>query len=157
MIIASVRTAVRRTHTSTFHFGIWWPMVFLIFFYDSKFQKTFVPLFTKPGFLTREYLEGRRIRYVHPLRLYFFVSFVLLFFSIFSFKRIASNPKWFGGHVNFNDSVVKLSPKNLRLKIDSINNQLGALSKARLSLPTKLFEDLYKSRPYLFKLPAVLH
>ena len=44
------------------------------FHFESKIPRSVIPLLTKPGFLTKEYWEGRRIRYIHPLRLYLFVS-----------------------------------------------------------------------------------
>ena len=44
--------------------------------FDSRFWRTVLPLVGRPGFLTRELIEGRRVRYVPPMRLYLFVSFV---------------------------------------------------------------------------------
>ncbi len=41
---------------------------------DSRIFRTLWPLMVKPGFLTNEYLAGRRVRYVTPFRLYFFLS-----------------------------------------------------------------------------------
>lgn len=52
------------------------------FSYDSRFVKTIFPFLFKPGFLTNEFVAGRRVRYMHPLRLYVFVS--LVYFSVFS-------------------------------------------------------------------------
>lgn len=52
------------------------------FSYDSRFAKTIFPFLFKPGFLTNEFVAGRRVRYMHPLRLYVFVS--LVYFSVFS-------------------------------------------------------------------------
>ncbi|MHB8447466.1 MAG: DUF3667 domain-containing protein [Rudaea sp.] len=52
-----------------------------IFNIDSRIFHTLVPLYFRPGFLTREYFAGRRVRYVTPFRLYFFLS-VLAFFLI---------------------------------------------------------------------------
>jgi hypothetical protein len=46
--------------------------------YDGKFWKTLAALLFRPGFLTREYLAGRRRRYIGPARL-FLVSSLLLF------------------------------------------------------------------------------
>src|SRR5512147_342125 len=43
---------------------------------DSRIFRTLWPLLTKPGFLTNEYLAGRRVRYVTPFRLYFFLSVI---------------------------------------------------------------------------------
>src|SRR5690348_13720833 len=41
---------------------------------DSKLVKTIGWLLLKPGFLTREYLAGKRSRYVGPFRLYLVAS-----------------------------------------------------------------------------------
>ena len=43
---------------------------------DSRIFRTLWPLMVKPGFLTNEYLAGRRVRYVTPFRLYFFLSVI---------------------------------------------------------------------------------
>jgi hypothetical protein len=39
-------------------------------------------LFTRPGFLTREFIEGRRVRYITPVRLY--LSMIALFSVVFA-------------------------------------------------------------------------
>ncbi len=49
---------------------------------DSRLWGTMQALLFKPGFLTREFLEGRRVRYLPPLRLYLVLSVV--FFLIIS-------------------------------------------------------------------------
>lgn len=49
------------------------------FSFDSKFFKTFKYLFTKPGFLTLEYIHGRINSYVTPLKLYLFLSVAAFF------------------------------------------------------------------------------
>jgi len=52
-----------------------------IFHYDGKFLSTLKTLLFRPGLLTREYVRGRRMRYLHPIRMYIFTSAV--FFIIF--------------------------------------------------------------------------
>lgn len=47
--------------------------------FDSRFVRTIKPLLFKPGKLTRDYLDGRRFRYVPPLRLYIFSSIAMFF------------------------------------------------------------------------------
>jgi hypothetical protein len=47
---------------------------------DSRIVRTARLLLTRPGFLTGEYFEGRRARYVSPLRLY--LAFSVLFFLV---------------------------------------------------------------------------
>jgi hypothetical protein len=46
--------------------------------YDSKFFRSLKLLFTRPGFLTEQYLEGKRTLYIHPLRLYFFITIIMV-------------------------------------------------------------------------------
>jgi hypothetical protein len=48
---------------------------------DSRLWSTIIALLFKPGFLTREFLSGRRVRYLPPLRLYLVLS-VLFFLAI---------------------------------------------------------------------------
>jgi hypothetical protein len=43
---------------------------------DGKTFSSVRLLLTKPGFLTREYFEGRRARYVSPIRLYLILSLI---------------------------------------------------------------------------------
>src|SRR5438094_223465 len=49
--------------------------------WDSKFFATIGWLIVRPWHLTSEFLAGRRVRYVHPLRLYLLVS-ILFFFAV---------------------------------------------------------------------------
>jgi hypothetical protein len=48
---------------------------------DSKFLRSFKYLFTRPGFLTSEYLAGRRKGYSSPLSLFFIANLLILFFA----------------------------------------------------------------------------
>lgn len=52
--------------------------------FDGKFFSTLKYLLFKPGFLSHEYLRGRRASYLHPIRMYVFTSafFFLIFFSL---------------------------------------------------------------------------
>lgn len=52
-----------------------------IFSFDSRANRTMVPLLFRPGFLTNEYIAGRRVHYVPPLRLYLFIS-IIFFISL---------------------------------------------------------------------------
>jgi hypothetical protein len=54
------------------------------FAYDSRFVRSIVPFLFKPGFLTNQFLLGRRLTYVHPLRLYLIVS--ILYFTVISLE-----------------------------------------------------------------------
>jgi len=49
--------------------------------YDSKFWQTLRALWFSPGMLTTAYWEEKRMRYIPPISLYIFVSFVFFFTS----------------------------------------------------------------------------
>jgi hypothetical protein len=59
------------------------------FTFDSKIFKSLIPLLLKPGFLTTEYMAGRRVRYIPPVRFYVFIS--ILFFVLSSFQPFLSD------------------------------------------------------------------
>jgi hypothetical protein len=52
------------------------------FHFEAKFFNSLVPLFTKPGFLTKEYFAGKRASHLNPISMYIFIS--ILFFFLFS-------------------------------------------------------------------------
>ena len=47
---------------------------------EGRLWKTLFYLLCKPGFLTAEYIAGRRVRYVEPLRIY--LTFSIVFFAV---------------------------------------------------------------------------
>src|ERR1700761_9014191 len=51
--------------------------------FDGKFFVTVKDLLIKPGFLTREYVAGRRMTYLNPIRMYIFISAVF-FLALFA-------------------------------------------------------------------------
>lgn len=50
-----------------------------VFNIDSRILRTIGPLYFRPGFLTNEYFIGKRVRYVTPFRLFFFLTIVAFF------------------------------------------------------------------------------
>lgn len=51
--------------------------------FDTRIVRTLWPLVSRPGFLTLEFMAGRRARYVHPFKLYFAIC-VILFIGLAS-------------------------------------------------------------------------
>ncbi len=104
-----------------------WHM-FTHFFYDithfdSSFFHTVHHLILKPGFLSQEYMLGRRSRYLHPIRMYVFSSaiFFLLFFSVFKPEDgIKVNPviegKERGKYISRLEKKLKKDTANIKLK-----------------------------------------
>lgn len=91
--------------------------------YENSFWKTIRNLLIKPGSLTKEYLSGKRLSYLAPVRLYIFISFVT-FFSISVFPDKEEEL------INLNQtSTVKVKDKNGK-EIDSlISSQKRTISE----------------------------
>jgi hypothetical protein len=58
--------------------------IYDIFHFDGKFFDTLKFLIVKPGFVAKQYVKGKRVSYLDPIRMYLFTSavFFVLFFSI---------------------------------------------------------------------------
>lgn len=112
--------------------------------FDGKFFATLKFLFLKPGFLTKEYANGKRASYLDPVRMYLFTSFIffLIFFSIFKVEEGRINGQISLGNNNsqtvssaFIDSIRKNA-------IDSaFNNQVNNNNS-----DSNLFEQQYSGR-----------
>ncbi|MGH8041397.1 MAG: DUF3667 domain-containing protein, partial [Rudaea sp.] len=93
-----------------------------IFNIDSRIFHTLIPLYFRPGYLTNEYFAGRRVRYVTPFRLYFFLSvaaFFLIQSSLGSLKLHALN---FGGDSRSISSA--MTPRDVITRRDAALAQL---------------------------------
>ena len=70
-----------------------WALVTHFFYdithFDGKFFTTLGYMLYKPGFLSKEYIRGRRASYLNPIRMYVFTSalFFLIFFSMFNIRN----------------------------------------------------------------------
>lgn len=51
---------------------------------DSKVIKSLVPLLFKPGFLTVDYINGKRASYFHPVRMFLIVTVIMFIVAGFS-------------------------------------------------------------------------
>ena len=88
------------------------------FAFDTRFFRTFTTLLTKPGFLTKQYFEGKRIRYAPPYRIFIFVSFIL--FLLLQIYTNNSLTNVLDANLEGNISLDSIS----HAKVDSIINQL---------------------------------
>ncbi|WP_297798411.1 DUF3667 domain-containing protein [uncultured Eudoraea sp.] len=50
---------------------------------DARFFRSFGTLMIKPGVLARRFVDGKRLKYLHPAQFYLFIS--VIFFFMFSF------------------------------------------------------------------------
>ncbi|MDF1518249.1 MAG: DUF3667 domain-containing protein [Lutibacter sp.] len=111
--------------------------------YDSQFWTTFIPLLIKPGKVAKEYILGKRVKYVNPFQLYLQVS--IIFFLILGIsnkiegdknpiKDIATTTKTL-------DSLAKLNPQ----KRDSLKTEIKRITAETMpkdSANTKVISDL---------------
>ena len=79
--------------------------------FDTKLWVTLRALVTKPGCLTTEYLAGRRVRYVAPVRLYLALSFVAFFvFALLPDGRSSDAEKELSGFSKGQSLAARLFP-----------------------------------------------
>jgi hypothetical protein len=80
-----------------------------VFAFDTRFWKTLLNLIIRPGFLTKEFFAGHRVRYASPIRFFIFASFVLfLLLQIYTGRGLSSalnRPVKGGGYVFGLDSA----------------------------------------------------
>jgi len=77
---------------------------------DTRVFRTIGPLIYKPGFLTQEYFSGRRIRYVSPVRLFFFLAVLTFLLAQFSLPETIGSDEGDGVvnvHTSDGDSISK--------------------------------------------------
>ncbi|SFN01327.1 DUF3667 domain-containing protein [Dokdonella immobilis] len=105
----------------------------IVFNVDSRIFRSLGDLYFRPGYLTTEYLAGRRARYVTPFRLFFFLS-IIAFFAI-----QASLPKIDPNNIQFNtdDSIAEAkTPEEVNKRVEEALAEL-TVSKNVPGLPAK--------------------
>jgi hypothetical protein len=108
------------------------------FSYDSRFWNTFIPLIFKPGEVSKNYIKGKRMRYVNPFQMYLHVS--ILFFLLLSWTNKSEykfNPK-----IN-NPEVLDSLLVTGNVEVDSINNKLITGFGNGLKVPNILLDSVY--------------
>lgn len=71
-----------------------------VFNIDTRIVRTLGPLFARPGMLTTEYFAGRQVRYVTPVRLFFFLCIAAFFVAQLAIDK-DSTPV----NINLNDQA----------------------------------------------------
>ena len=104
--------------------------------YENAFWRTIKNLLLKPASLTKEYLSGKRLSYLAPVRLYIFISFVTFFiFTILAKTDIE-------GGLNIKSAI---NDK----KIDSVENLIknsNNLNKSELDSLKTLFKKIKEKK-----------
>ena len=100
---------------------------------DSRLFRTIGPLLFKPGQLTLAYFAGHRVRYVSPVRLFFFLSIVTFFIAQLTFN-------FDGGDVRFNGGAEdSISRATTVIEVERVRDEgLKEIAEARDSIPANV-------------------
>lgn len=115
---------------------------------EGKLWRSLKLLLFKPGLLSREYIEGRRVRYVEPLRLY--LSFSIIFFAVMKLSGVeiigvgsshADAPAAISAPAGAQPSQIGESSEFLKVKEETVawlgkrNQAVAARAERFLNLP----------------------
>ena len=124
--------------------------------YDSRFWRTFIPLLTKPGKVSKDYISGKRVRFVNPFQLYLNVSIV--FFLILGISnRLDSINSPITGVINTTknlDSLAKTGSKQLDSVLTMVNQEI-IKNNPNDSIKIKSIKDLKNILSTVEKTPIV--
>jgi hypothetical protein len=104
--------------------------IFDIFHFDGKFFDTLRFLLFKPGFVAKEYVSGKRLSYLDPIRMYLFTSavFFLIFFSFNNLK------------INTSDDFVDKLSVNERMKVAfDLNAQIKDSQRVKVNQKAMIY------------------
>jgi hypothetical protein len=89
--------------------------------FDGKFFISLKYIVTKPGFLSSEYLRGKRKTYLDPIRFYLFTSafFFFIIFSFFANKGNKSSPIKINNREDIKSDSIKIIKKLYAAGVDS--------------------------------------
>jgi hypothetical protein len=75
---------------------------------DSRIFRSIPPFLFKPGFLTREYLAGKRKKYMSPFRLYLLLSLLFFFLAQTTSKQITeAGDDWLKINTDTSDTNIR--------------------------------------------------
>ena len=122
-----------------------------VFSADSRVWRTLSALLFRPGFLSLEYVKGRRARYVQPIRLYFISSVlffvVLTLFDFFGLTNLTTTHEATTKPNIEQSSAVNSATSNREL--EGISKQAGMVDEpAPTPKPTDI-DDIELSLPFL--------
>jgi hypothetical protein len=106
--------------------------------FDGKFFSSLKYLVTKPGFLSTQYMIGRRASYINPIRMYVFTS-AIFFLIFFSFFKIDNKPT---GAMDFNGKTyAQIEAMDSSISTKKINKEYGKPQTAMSRVEFKKYFD----------------
>jgi Protein of unknown function (DUF3667) len=122
--------------------------------FDGKFFSTVKLLLRKPGFLSAEYIAGRRMSYLNPIRMYVFTS-AFFFIILFSLKKpedmVNSKPDTGQGLAQLEKTLKsdqrelvhasKDDREDLNSSIDKLSREINVIRKRYSDTATRKFNQ----------------
>lgn len=96
--------------------------------FDGKFFSTLKYLLFKPGYLSHEYLRGKRASYLHPIRMYVFTS-AFFFLCFFSLQKNEDTVEEVKGKTTAASVIKKLEDKKETLK-ENLEDSMPGLARS---------------------------
>lgn len=141
-----------------------------IFAYDSRFYRTLGVLLFRPGKISKDYIEGKRVRYANPYR--FYLSASIIFFLIWSLTHdfepnaVPEDPEITQEQVVQADSILTATkarnpaleivlPKIDTVKVDTVKQEAFYLPEKtvdtmeffqRVGKKWEIFSDFYEEK-----------
>ena len=111
--------------------------------FDGKFFITVKDLLFKPGFLSKEYVKGKRASYLHPVRMYFFTSFVffLIYFGFYKSDLLKINPK---GIITASQKIKQLEKEKKVLNQSLKEDSLPALAQTIINTKVQKIDSVIR-------------
>ncbi len=118
----------------------------IVFNVDSRIFRSLWDLYVRPGYLTVEYLAGRRARYVTPFRLFFFLSIIAFFSMQMALPEINPDNVKLGFYDSIEDAK---TPEDVKEAVDAeLADPIRQMSDAEVSPEkrAKIEEQILKLR-----------
>lgn len=90
-------------------------------FADSKFIKTLWLVLRRPGFISHEFMEGRRVNYLNPLSLFFVLNLVYFLFPVIQLFNASLNTQLFSPLGGFYRTILTAKLASLGMDLSSFN------------------------------------
>lgn len=104
-----------------------------IFSYDSRLWNSIATLLFRPGVISKEYIEGKRMKYVNPFRFYLSVSIIFFLISAFSIPQ----ESWFRDFSRGFEGGITETTKTNTLKLKQVIDSLKQIENP-ISISNKM-------------------
>jgi hypothetical protein len=114
------------------------------FHFESKFFGTIKPLLFQPGYLSKLYVSGKRVCFIHPIRLYIFISIVF-------FLVILSQGKKSNEDVEKDTTSIQTEDeKQVSIRVEKLQQELDnpSLTQAQRDSLVKIMVKEFRSEFY---------